>query len=358
MKKINTELFYERIQNIYSHLCDEESRLIFEKRFMYGVTGDRKFLLEMLDEIPQKRALLERAYKALGKLIIWGAGNQFEQLREICPDLQFECVVDSSEEKQKSGIDGIKVIAPEEIGAYSDYQILICTHIFHKEIYETLLGIGISEERIINWGKYIADVLDEMYFVKDIMIPCEEEVFVDCGSYDCSTSQRFIQWCNGNYKKIYAFEANPCNVPKCKKMIEEHNIKDIELIRKGVWDCKETLYTDIVGTYGSKITGEKAETEQKQKIETIKIDEVVVDDKVTFIKMDIEGAELKALIGAAKTIRKYQPKLAICVYHKMEDIVDIADYILSLSEDYHFFIRHHHYREVLFETVLYAISDK
>lgn len=80
----------------------------------------------------------------------------------------------------------------------------------------------------------------------------------------------------------------------------------------------------------------------------------VVHEKVTFIKMDVEGSELKALHGAKKSIKKHLPRLAISIYHKPEDIVEIPEYILSLHNGYQFYIRHH-VPWLNNETVLYAV---
>lgn len=69
--------------------------------------------------------------------------------------------------------------------------------------------------------------------------------------------------------------------------------------------------------------------------------------------MDIEGAELNALKGAKKTIKDWKPRLAICVYHKPQDIFEIPEYINSIRDDYLFYMRR--YEETFCETVLYAV---
>ena len=77
------------------------------------------------------------------------------------------------------------------------------------------------------------------------------------------------------------------------------------------------------------------------------------NEEVTFIKMDLEGSELRALMGAERIIRQYKPKLAISLYHKPEDIWELPLYILSLNSEYIFFIDH--YSVATAETVLYAL---
>ena len=74
---------------------------------------------------------------------------------------------------------------------------------------------------------------------------------------------------------------------------------------------------------------------------------------VTYIKMDVEGAELDALHGAKETILRNHPKLAICFYHYQRDFVEIQKWIHSLVPEYKLYIRHHSFS--VNETVLYAI---
>ncbi len=83
---------------------------------------------------------------------------------------------------------------------------------------------------------------------------------------------------------------------------------------------------------------------------------IVGNENVLFIKMDIEGAELKALEGVKETILRCFPKLAICIYHKPKDICEIGNYILSLNSCYKFYNRH--YTTYRCGTVLYAAVNK
>ena len=82
----------------------------------------------------------------------------------------------------------------------------------------------------------------------------------------------------------------------------------------------------------------------------VKIDDIAPD--ATFIKMDIEGAELNALKGAENTIRDNVPKLAIRIYHQLNDLWEIPIYLSEIVPEYNFFVRHH--SKGLAETVLYA----
>ena len=88
-------------------------------------------------------------------------------------------------------------------------------------------------------------------------------------------------------------------------------------------------------------------------VKAVCIDDVLYKEKVSFIKMDIEGSELAALKGCKKIITRNNPKLAICVYHKSEDLIEIPKFILSINPNYKLFLRN--YAPSATETVLYAI---
>ena len=90
------------------------------------------------------------------------------------------------------------------------------------------------------------------------------------------------------------------------------------------------------------------------KIETISIDEMLDGQRASYIKMDIEGAEMEALQGAHDTINKFRPKLAISVYHKEDDLWNIPYYLHEKYPWYKFYLRH--YTTITTETILYAVE--
>ncbi len=119
---------------------------------------------------------------------------------------------------------------------------------------------------------------------------------------------------------------------------------------------RDTLGSNVVssGVWG-KQTRRDLYGDQDDYVEVpiTKIDTIAKDEGITFIKMDIEGSELEALKGAQNVIINCCPKLAICVYHKSEDLFTIISYIHSISKGkYRYYLRHH--SDNLTETVLYA----
>ena len=85
------------------------------------------------------------------------------------------------------------------------------------------------------------------------------------------------------------------------------------------------------------------------------IDDFVAAEKpgrVDFIKMDIEGAELAALEGAAKTLIRDRPKLAISLYHRPTDFITIPRLLATMLPDYEFHLEHYTIHQE--ETVLYG----
>lgn len=85
------------------------------------------------------------------------------------------------------------------------------------------------------------------------------------------------------------------------------------------------------------------------------IDNGTIKEKITFVKMDIEGAELQALEGMENMIKQDIPKHAICLYHRPQDMWEIPLYLYQIMPNYQFLIRHHDFEDN--ETVLYVFNQ-
>jgi hypothetical protein len=92
--------------------------------------------------------------------------------------------------------------------------------------------------------------------------------------------------------------------------------------------------------------------EGNSSINTVKLDDALKDEPVSFIKMDVEGSESNALLGAEEIIKNLKPKLAISVYHKDDDLAKIPLLIHEIVPEYKFYLRHHTSAPV--DTILYA----
>lgn len=203
---------------------------------------------------------------------------------------------------------------------------------------------GIRAENLLVLGR-IAE--EHQYFDLPYLHFGKEEVFVDAGGFNGDTSFQFSRVTKNVYEKIYIFEPNKILADECRKKLKCLN--NCEVIQKGTWNTSQVLRF-IEDGEGSRIDDT---SDNVVEVETISIDEALDGKKATYIKMDIEGAEMYSLLGAEKTIRKYKPKLAISVYHKRDDIWEIPMLLLKYNPAYRFYLRIYSFTGN--DAVLYAI---
>lgn len=175
------------------------------------------------------------------------------------------------------------------------------------------------------------------------------EIFIDAGAYSGETSEAFSKWCS-DYSKIYLMEPDALMFQVASEYIKLKNIKNVICVNKGAYSHAAEIGFVNNAAMGSSNINESG----TGKIQTISIDDMLNGEEATYIKMDIEGAEMEALHGAEKTIQKYMPKLAISIYHKDEDLWKIPYYIKKKYPQYKLFMRH--YTPFTTETVLYATT--
>lgn len=166
-------------------------------------------------------------------------------------------------------------------------------------------------------------------------MPTAGDVAIDGGAYDGATAIDFAK-CGA---QVYAFEMDAANYKNCAARLDAvGEVYHIVLENFGLSDRESEQSYSAHGT-GSRKDSNGALTAKFIDLDTYAARKNL--SRVDFIKLDIEGAELDMLHGAAKTITRCKPKMAISAYHKWEDLWTLTPYIKSLRPDYEFEFRHY-----------------
>lgn len=365
---------FEQVNRINEYFEDELSKKIFKMRVLANITGDIKHIHQMIsnsDSYDWNRALeiydkIDENYnlyseydvlawiiknEAKGKLILFGVGRDSYAYRSLMDafGIEYNCIVDNN--NYGMDIDGHRVYSVKEsANIIKESYIIITSMKYCEEMTNQLLQMGVLKERIFQpKDNALIAYCDSVYFDNNIWNCNNGMVFVDGGSYNLFSSYEFSNWCRGNYKKIIAFEPDCNNVCLCNSNISAYGLHNVDVVNAGLSENDGYLHFEHAGNSGASSFISENGNEQ---VKVYALDSYLNGEKCDFIKLDIEGSELLALKGAEKTIRKYKPRLAICVYHKNEDIFEIPEYIKGIVPEYKFKLRH--YSTYYYDTILYA----
>ena len=186
------------------------------------------------------------------------------------------------------------------------------------------------------------------YFDLDLIDVKDNEVFVDVGAYTGDTILNYIN-SYGKYKHIYGYEITLDSIK-----IMQNNLKDYDNIiikRKALSDTRNDFF---INSNEASASANTLSNFGSDKVSSVTLDEDI-KEKVTLIKMDIEGGEEKALIGAINHIKKDTPKLLISVYHNHDDLWKIPKLINTINENYKFYLRYFGNKYYPTEVVLMAL---
>jgi FkbM family methyltransferase len=190
------------------------------------------------------------------------------------------------------------------------------------------------------------------YFPDDLFAYGPNELFVDCGAYDGDTIKVLMARHGDAVSRVVALEPDPVNVATLTAYATTLDLPEgLDILPLAAAAERGRTYIETTGTASSALTG--AATAGATAIDCAPLDELLVDEAVTFIKMDIEGAEPEALQGARATIRNTRPVLAICVYHRQDHLWRLPLMMREMCNDYRFFLRPHN--EEGWDLVCYAI---
>ncbi len=211
---------------------------------------------------------------------------------------------------------------------------------------------------------YCADVAEgNQYFALPQFINNGTEHFVDAGAYVGDTVEKFIWAQNGAFKKIYAFEPGPTqwialNERLCRLTKEwALDTSKIHLMNAGLGSERSFASMNINDNHllGANLTTKTQESDEFN-ITVESLDDILNGDPVTFLKADIEGMEMEMLRGAKKSITTHKPKMALSVYHKPDDLINIVSFIKAIDPNYKIALRQH--SPLLMDTTLYCWLEK
>lgn len=224
-----------------------------------------------------------------------------------------------------------------------------------RELYTThiLARIGIDPIRLNGLtAAHTTQYFDKTFFTFD-----DGDVYVDCGAYNGDTALEYILACPG-YGHIYVYEPFPGAMRDAKGRLKRFaEDGSINFVQKSVSDCGNTRYLKINTGAGDSQVAQEGEIQ----VSCCSIDQSI-NDQVDYLKMDIEGMEAEALRGAEKTIKKSKCQLAICVYHKPQDLWEIPIVIHRMDAGYRFRLRHfggpHYYDTILYCTNIHRVRKE
>lgn len=222
-----------------------------------------------------------------------------------------------------------------------------------REIFVDLMNYKITKNYsyLVHMQKNVDDE-SRQYFPEGLFEYKENEVFVDIGAYTGDTLKEFDNVYNGGWKKYLGFEADNYYFTELQNCVDKSEKKDkIKIYNLAAWDSETTLYYN---SYPGASSMQKEDTDGKTAVKADKLDKILQNEEVTFIKMDIEGAEYNAITGMKELITQNKPILAICVYHLKDDFYILTDLIDDICpSQYSFYFRQYRYGPV--DTVCYAV---
>jgi FkbM family methyltransferase len=189
------------------------------------------------------------------------------------------------------------------------------------------------------------------YFAPDLSRPSPTDHFVDCGAFDGDTVRAILNHSGGRFRAITAIEPDPDNCRRLRQFVAQLPTEQqgrINISQAALADQPRVARFAATSTAGSALDGDGT-----YEVQCARLDDLLAESQPTFIKMDVEGAEIPALRGACRILREDQPRLAICLYHDQGHLWEIPNLIRSLNPRYKLFLRR--YSDDCWETVCYAL---
>jgi len=187
----------------------------------------------------------------------------------------------------------------------------------------------------------------DMYFVFPDFSGTFEDTFVDAGAFVGDTVERFI-WENlGTFRHIYAFEPGKRQYQALQKRLQRlsdewaFDLSSVSTVRAGLSSKNGSMICTFTEDAPLRHGLDADDSVLENRVDVLTLDSYLKGRPVNFIKADVEGMEGALLIGAEQTIRRYKPKMALCVYHYPSDLYEIVELVHKMVPEYRFRLRQH-----------------
>ena len=206
----------------------------------------------------------------------------------------------------------------------TNYQEILAAYNLFKDEDSKNAYANIINYKLFGKMKYLMDAYsekDELYADLD---PSTIKSVIDAGAYNGDTVKEAIRYFP-NLDEVIAIEPDPKNYKKLLKFTEAVETPRVKAINSAVWHTDGAGEFSSSGNRNSSISSTSSYEHKDTDVSLITVDSL--DSSPDYIKYDVEGAELEALIGSHATIDKRRPTLLVSLYHRSADIFKIPNYL-------------------------------
>lgn len=238
------------------------------------------------------------------------------------------------------GIDYLKRHEPELTELYNVLQDVESKEVLKRYLYARCTGDVECISKVVHDNKYLYDW--------ELLNISKNDIIIDGGAFEGDSVYEIEDYLKGALpKKIFAFEPDQGNYMRLVTNMSGERYQVVKCVNEGLHEKDDELKFSATGAMDAKISNLSEGTV----IKVSSLDAHEEYNNVSVIKMDIEGSEIFALKGCKELLATKHPRLAICVYHRSEDLLDIYQFLKQYN--YLFYLRQH--SASVEETVLYAI---
>lgn len=355
------------------------------------------------DEASVKRRAVYDAVRAARHVCLFGAGEVGQAVAYdlAAAGIRVDCFCDNNSARWGTCVQGaVKCLSVADLVKIKDDAVVLVTSGYFREIGAQLKGLGFTNYHTVSkstvrkdmfldksdvhsvqqslvdlldvladdrskeivrvvvesWfsapggeNKYKAVMSGDQYFPADVVTLSDREVFVDAGAFNGDTIRDFLSRVGNRFERIVAYELDRHYFEKLQESLrglDEDVTRNIQAFNVGLYD------ENMPVKYQHNLTSSSVNANADEWGNVVRLSDHQRGARISFVKMDIEGAEIKALQGSAEIIGADRPKLAICTYHELSHLWEIPLYIKTLDPSYEIRLRHH--SDMEYETVCYA----